>query len=296
MKGWKQGIAAWKGEGSFYISIPFTWLLPEALKIAEHMNRKDIPVIAGGTAVQLMPKYLLGYASMPDACQYSPLEKHNPDATFTTRGCPRHCSFCAVPKIEGAFRELKTWPIRPVVCDNNFLESSRIHFDSVIDKLKGLRGIDFNQGLDARLFTSYHAGRLAELRLHKLRFAFDHIRYEKVVAEAVQLAVKSGIPRRKISIYVLIGHKDTPEDALHRLEYVRDVLDVIPYPMRYQPLDALFKSAYVNRETGWSERELRKMLFVFTNQVYLGKVNYREFEYRPRLEDREKRQTNLNME
>ena len=48
----------------------------------------------------------------------------------------------------------------------------------MIDKLKPLSGIDFNQGLDARLLTEYHAERLAELDLKMVRLAWDHIGLE----------------------------------------------------------------------------------------------------------------------
>jgi len=43
----------------------------------------------------------------PDEAPVDVLRLHNPDATFTTRGCPRACPFCAVPRIEGKFRELR---------------------------------------------------------------------------------------------------------------------------------------------------------------------------------------------
>ena len=88
----------------------------------------------------------------------------------------------------------------------------------------------------------------------------------------------------------------TPQEVFDALNAEFNfTLDVRPYPMRFQPLHALHKSDYVNRERNWTERELRKMLFVFTNQVYIGKVDYREFEYRPRLEEREQKQRSFAM-
>ncbi len=152
--GWRKGIAAWRMGKALYLSVPFTWLLPEARRLArEHHG----PVYAGGPAVDLMPGYLSASAIVGEPCPVPPLAMHNPLATFTTRGCPNRCPFCAVPRIEGPFRELADWPVRPIVCDNNLLASSRRHFDTVIDRLKALPWVDFNQGLDARLFTPHHA-------------------------------------------------------------------------------------------------------------------------------------------
>ena len=42
---------------------------------------------------------------------FSPLSLHNPDATFTTRGCIRACPFCTVPRTEGRFVELQDWTV-----------------------------------------------------------------------------------------------------------------------------------------------------------------------------------------
>jgi hypothetical protein len=188
--GWRKGIAAWRMGKALYLSVPFTWLLPEARRMArEHHG----PVYAGGPAVDLMPGYLSASAVIGDPCPVPPLAMHNPLATFTTRGCPNRCSFCAVPRIEGPFRELADWPVRPIVCDNNLLASSRRHFDTVIDRLKALPWVDFNQGLDARLFTPPHARRIAELKAAKVRFAFDSVASESAVADAVALAYRRNL-------------------------------------------------------------------------------------------------------
>ena len=59
----------------------------------------------------------------------------------------------------GGFRELPDWPDLPVITDNNLLAASEKHFDRVIDRLKLIGWADFEQGLDPRLLTDYHAGR-----------------------------------------------------------------------------------------------------------------------------------------
>jgi hypothetical protein len=202
------------------------------------------------------------------------LPRHNPAATFTSRGCIRQCSFCAVPRLEDDLRELDDWPIRPIVCDNNLLATSRAHFDRVVDSLKPLRHVDFNQGLDARLLTRYHAGRLAELDC-TVRLALDSTRNESAFMEAYHLLRKAGIPKKRIRVYVLIGYQDSPDDALHRLQLVRG-LGVTPNPMRYNPLDSLMRDAYVG--PNWTDRELTRYVRYWSHLQFFGAVPFEEFE------------------
>lgn len=201
-----------------------------------------------------------------------PIAMHNPLATFTTRGCVNACPFCAVPRIEGELRELPDWPVRPVVCDNNLLAASRAHFDKVIDRLKAMPFVDFNQGLDARKFNAHHASRIGELKGVKVRFAFDHISMESKVADAIRLAKQHGL--NDFGVYVLIGFQDNPDDAIYRLETVRS-WGVRPNPMRYQPLNTLMKNSYIG--PGWSDFELRRMVKYYSRLRWLEHIPYADF-------------------
>ena len=268
---WSKDIVTWRIGRAFYVSVPFTWLLPEARCVAENYNG---PVYAGGPAVDLMPEVMRDVAVLDEPSPVPPLAMHNPLATFTTRGGPNRCPFCAVPKIEGDFVELQDWPVRPIVCDNNILASSREHFDRVIDRLKGLPYVDFNQGLDASLLTPHHARRLAELNGVKVRFAFDSLNDESVVADAIVLARKHGL--KDFGCYVLIGFHDTPNDALYRLEKLRE-WGIRPNPMRYQPLNALEKDCYV--EEGWTNHELRRMMCYYSRLRWVEHIPYEDFQH-----------------
>jgi hypothetical protein len=256
---------------TLYLSIPFTWLLPEAVKMAlGHKQR----VIAGGPAVDLMPHIIDGVADIHAESLVPPLMMHNPLATFTTRGCPNRCPFCAVPKIEGDFRELQDWEPKPVICDNNLLASSRKHFDQVINRLKPFPFVDFNQGLDADLFTPWHARRISELHGAKVRFAFDNVNDESSVKGAVMTAQLNGL--LDISIYVLVGFHDTLDDARYRLETVRS-WGIQPNPMRYQPLDALHKNSYVSPD--WKENDLRRVIRYYNRLRWLEHIPFEDYEY-----------------
>lgn len=212
------------------------------------------------------------WAETPESVPYDILAMHNPLATFTTRGCPRRCSFCAVPALEGGFRELSSWKAAPIVCDNNLLASSRSHFERVIDSLKPFPLVDFNQGLDARLFTSWHASQLARIRAI-VRFSFDSLGIESRLADAIAVARAAGIPKAQLRVYVLVGYKDIPESARYRLDLVRS-WGIKPNPMRYHPLDAKQRNRHV--EPGWTQNLLTDICRYYSFE-FLSSVPFEEY-------------------
>ena len=268
---WQKDVVCWQTANTLYISVVFTWDLPKVKEIADETHKK---VVIGGPAAYLMPDYLKGAGKIERETPYPILAAHHPFATFTSRGCPNKCGFCAVPKIEGDYRELETFDIRPIVCDNNLLASSDAHFNRVIDALKVFPYVDFNQGLDASLFTKERAQKIAELKHVKVRFAFDSVRDEAEVIDAINLAKSLGM--KDINVYVLIGFNDTPDDAQYRLELIK-AQGALPDPMRYQPLNSLTRNAYVNEKNGWSDRLLKDMQRFYYNSCRLGKVTFEEY-------------------
>lgn len=269
---WASGFIEWTEGNTAFLSVVFSWQLQEAYQRAVWWRQLGYEVKAGGPAVALNSSIISDVADIE--CILSALARHNPDATFTSRGCIRKCSFCAVPKIEGELVELDDWPIRPIVCDNNLLACSRKHFDSVIDKLKGVSDVDFNQGLDARLLTKYHAGRLAELKLKYVRLAWDHIKTENQFLESFQTLMNTGIPPSKIRVYVLFGFHDTPEDTLYRMKTIRK-LKALPNPQRYQPLDAKNKNKYI--DPNWTKRELKRYSRYWSRLKYWSHIPFEEW-------------------
>jgi len=273
---WHKGVVSWTVGKVLYLSIPFSWLLPEAEKIAKSHKGQ---VKVGGPAV-IMNRSKIDWAEIQEMCDYDVLAMHNPLATFTTRGCIRKCPFCAVSKLEGDFKELKNWKPNPVICDNNFLASSMSHFNRVIDTLRRFPYVDFNQGLDARIFKPYHAFNFAKLQGVKVRFALDHINNLSAISDAISLARKEGL--RDFGVYVLIGFNDTPEDALERLEFIRS-LNIWPNPMRYQPLDCEQKNSFIG--DNWTEEELKKMTRYYSRLRWLEHIPYQEYNRHDFLND-----------
>jgi len=255
--------------------VVFTWHLPKAHTLCQWYKESGRTVWVGGPAVSLMPEYLYDVADeVGGDMSPLPLGKHNPDATFTTRGCINQCRFCAVPKTEGSFRELQDWIPAPIICDNNLLAASIKHFNNVIDKIKIFRAVDFNQGLDARLLTNHHIERLQDLTLPKLRFAFDNIEDETITMDAIDRLLIAGFPRSRIGCYILFGFNDTPEDALYRAEAIK-AKGIKPYLQRYQPLNALEKDNYIAK--GWTVQEMKRFQHYWCRQNWLSKIPYAEF-------------------
>lgn len=257
------------------VSVPFTWNLPSTYSQCAWYASLGYTVLAGGPATASLPNYLADVATMPASPPNTefPIQWHNPYATMTTRGCPHNCGFCIVPTTDGPFRELATYPIAPIICDNNLLAASMTHFDKVIANLQPLPWVDI-QNLDARFLTRYHAQRLKTLPIKVARLAFDHSNSEADFLRAFQLLRNAKFALRRIGCYVLIGYNDTPEDALYRLTLVRD-LGIRPNPMRYEPPDSLKRNAYVH--PNWTDFDLRTMMRYHARLRYFEHVPYPVF-------------------
>ncbi len=240
------------------VSIPFTWNLPQVRRYLEAGAPSWDVAMVGGPAVKLMPEYLAGVPNViiGEDCP-GVLQRVNPFATRTTTGCIRKCQFCGIGtgKIEGKFQELPDWPDLPIVCDNNLLASSEAHFDKVMDRLEHHRGVDFNQGLDARLLTPYHAERFARLNRPHIRLALDHERDAGEWDDAFDALVRAECPKSWISSYALIGFDSGPEEAWRRCGFIEDH-KIKAYPMWFHGLDCLKWNTITTDQValGWSKK------------------------------------------
>ncbi len=132
-------------------------------------SSKDLDAIAAASQEAGLPVAAM-CVEAPEGMDF--LRAHNPDATFTTRGCPNSCSFCAVNKLEPEFYEIPDYRPAPIICDNNYTAATRKHQELVVDKQKQFTLTDFNQGLEAAEFTPTLADLLGNLKC-KVRFAFN---------------------------------------------------------------------------------------------------------------------------
>jgi len=264
--GWHGGLVEWEVDNVVYISVVFSWLLDQAIKRKVELMARSKNVLLGGPAAKFVGIADTGY---PIA-----VAQHNPDACFTSYGCSNRCGFCIVSQTEGDLVELPKWEPKRIVCDNNLTACSRGHFDKVVDSLKSLTDIDINQGISAMAITDYQASRLAELDMSCVRLAWDNINYESKFMRGWDILRRAGFPRAKISVYILIGYEDTPEDALYRLEVVRR-LGGVPFPMRYQPLGCEKRNSYVG--DNWTHKELVRFCRYWANLRITNRIPFAEF-------------------
>jgi hypothetical protein len=261
---WPKDIVCWNegdgkgGVGRQCMSIPFTWLLPKAKRYIESFPGVWI---VGGPAVRLMPDYLSGLCEI-GTMYPGVLQRINPLATRTTEGCPNHCSFCGVKKISlRGFRQYENWPDLPIICDDNLLAADYEHFEEVCFRLQDHGWCDFNQGLDARLLTPWHALRIAKIKKPIVRLALDNDATRGAWATAVDYLRTAGVAVRNIRSYVLCGHDGHPELDWGRCEFVESY-GIKALPMWYHRLDCLHygEVTEAQQSKGWTKEKQRQLM------------------------------------
>jgi len=208
-----------------HISVAFTWDMPRAEYLARQWEAVGVPVKMGGPAFN------------EPGGDFVPGRYLKPGYVITSRGCPNHCWFCAVPKREGgALRELpitEGWN----VLDDNLLACSEEHVKAVFDMLarQPERPI-FTGGLEAKILKPWHVEELRRVKAKRMFFAYDTPDDLEPLREAGKLLRDVGftIASHSLRCYVLIGYRgDTFEKAEKRL---MDALDAgfMPYAMLYR--------------------------------------------------------------
>jgi len=199
---------------------------------------------------------------------------NNASIGYMTKGCPNHCPFCAVPRLEPKYvdyipleHQIDHSKKDLILLDNNVLASAE--FPRIVEDIKkhgfekgakfgkAHRYVDFNQGIDARLLTEEKMQLLSELALKPLRIAFDDVKLERLYVQKVHFARKYGV--RHLSNYILFNFKDTPDDLYRRLQINIELneeleLSIFSFPMKYVPLDAKDRK---HIGPNWTKTQLR---------------------------------------
>lgn len=101
------------------------------------------------------------------------------------------------------------------------------------------RYVDFNQGVDARLFTEKNVELLSKIAIRPLRIAFDNIKTERQYTRAIEMSSRVGL--KDFSNYLLYNYDDHPDDLYHRLRINVELCDrlgvsIYSFPMKYHPI------------------------------------------------------------
>ena len=124
------------------------------------------------------------------------------------------------------------------------------------------RYVDFNQGLDARLFSEEKAKKMSEIAVKPCRIAFDNIATKDAYFIAMENAVKYGI--RHFSNYLLYNYDENPRSLWKRLKMNIDFckthedsqISLFSFPMKYASIKHTDRE-YVGPE--WHKKYLRAM-------------------------------------
>lgn len=101
------------------------------------------------------------------------------------------------------------------------------------------RYVDFNQGVDARLFTEEKVQQLSRIAIRPLRIAFDDIKTFSAYNKAIRMSVTAGL--KDFSNYLLYNFIDEPIDLYRRLRINVELCDelninIYSFPMKYHPI------------------------------------------------------------
>lgn len=231
-----------------------------ASRVQDYADQFKQDVVIGGSGWDYRIKLMAGIEHiMPDYSLY------NIDFSmgFTSRGCIRKCPWCIVPKKEGKMKNhanVKEFHDprhkKIVLLDNNFFASPQWNRNLEYIMNRGLK-VNFNQGLDIRIFNDHKAYTLAQTKAYSWNFkargfhvAFDTMRVEKQFNKGMKILIDNGNKPHWIMVYILVGFNTTFEQDLYRIDKVLE-WGAKPYIMRYnQNQDSKLKhlARYINRK------------------------------------------------
>lgn len=101
------------------------------------------------------------------------------------------------------------------------------------------RYVDFNQGVDARLFNEEIVSQLARIAIRPLRIAFDDVKTFKSYNKAIRMSAAVGL--KDFSNYLLYNFNDKPIDLYKRLRINVELceelhVNIYSFPMKYHPI------------------------------------------------------------
>lgn len=269
---WIGGLAEWEVGETVYLSVAFTWKVPEAYSHALFARALGKRVVAGGPAFMQpqMRELMEGVAEVPTVTAVrrgkpreipAPhpdglvIQRHNPMATLASRGCSEDCSFCGVPVTDGPLSLIPDFPVRPILCDNNLSALPDEYQHYIIRRYHeaGVRMIDANSGFEPKTFTEAVYRRwkpLVNAGGGPWRFGYDETRERDRVLDVMRMLRDE--PGRRKRVYVLIGN-ESYDSCMARIQ---DVLDYgcEPHCQPFLSLNALERTPHPRHD--WTTERL----------------------------------------
>lgn len=183
-----------------YVSVTFTWDKLNGAYLTKQWSLRFRRVRLGGPA----------FGDPGD--EFVPGRFLKEGITITSRGCPKNCPWCFVPKREGKLRELQIQP-GYIIQDNNLLACSRGHIERVFEMLVGQKkAAVFSGGLDIDFMQPWHIELLKSIRIGKsgLWVACDQAEDIKRLDKAADLLGDFDIEKKRC--YVLVGMDGETQD------------------------------------------------------------------------------------
>lgn len=227
-----------------YASLIFESTRPLAQRLAVSMPE----AVIGGTGWDIGKKLEdVGIGTREQ--DYSIYPDFKQSIGFTQRGCRLRCSFCVVPRKEGAVAAdrsiAEVWrgeghPRELLLLDNDFFGQPgwRQHIEDI--RAGGFK-VSFNQGINARFLHEESAAAIASvdyrddsMKVRRIYTAWDNRKDEKRLFAGLEALVRHGVKPDHIMVYILVGYwpGETHADRDHRRQKLRE-FGARPYPMPF---------------------------------------------------------------
>lgn len=252
--GWSGGLAEWIDGDTAYLSVVFSWKLPDAYQRAAWYKAQGYHVRAGGPALFANRKFMAGVAEIGG--EVEAVVHHNQQATVASRGCPVGCYFCIVPKMEGkTFTLIPDFTPRPILCDNNLSALPVDYQEHIIRRYQETDTplLDANSGFEPRTFDGDTYHRWKAINRGAWRFAYDEMAEGEDVRRMMQILKDE--PADKKRVYVLIGNEPIAqcyERIMRVIEWGGE-----PHCQPLMALNTLVKRPLVRHD--WTEQKLHDM-------------------------------------
>jgi len=167
---------------------------------------------------------------------------------FLTRGCPRHCAFCIVPKKEGSPRLVGDLDDllqggrgnKLILLDDNLLAAPGA--ESLLEQMASRRiQVNFTQTLDIRLVDRKRADLLKRIHCSNTRFTRRNYHFSLNDCSGLDLVLeKYGLfdfrASDNVEFICMYGYRTTLAEDLERFRFLRSLPGAYVFVQCYQPI------------------------------------------------------------